>query len=140
MRHESCEVAVAGNPGAALGNCKRRMLCVYDELSRCRNEPAQVQDALQVIGTRDDDAALRLCTNLLNCRDRNSRRSWRCVYPGISNDPYEPDRNQHAERERLGSVDHVFEPAAMSRVGLFVRTMGVHQEVYIRHQQGSSSA
>jgi hypothetical protein len=31
---------------------------------------------------------------------------------------YESDRNQHAERERPRSVDHVFEPAAMSRVGL----------------------
>jgi hypothetical protein len=46
VRHESGEVTVAGNPGAAFGNCKRRVLCVRDELSGCRNEPAQFQDAL----------------------------------------------------------------------------------------------
>lgn len=140
MRHESCEVAVAGNPGAAFGNCKRRVLSVRDQFSRCRNDAAQFQHALQVTGIRDDHAALRLCAYLLDCRNRNLRWSWRCVYAGIRDDPYEPDRNQYAERERLRSVDHVFKPAAMSRVGPFVCTMRVHEEVYVRHQQGSSPA
>jgi hypothetical protein len=40
-----------------------------------------------VIGIRHDHAALRLCADLLDCRDRNLSRSWRCVYPGIRNDP-----------------------------------------------------
>jgi hypothetical protein len=139
VRRESGEVTVAGNPRAAFCNCKRRVLGVRDEFSGCRNEPAQFQDAFQVIGTGDDHAALRLRVDLLDCRDRNLRRSWPCVYPGVRNDPYEPDCNQHAERERLRSIHHVFEPAAMNRVGLFVRTMSVHQDVYVRHQQGSSS-
>ena len=140
VRRESSEVTVAGNPRAAFCNCKRRVLCVRDEFSGCRNEPAQFQDALQVIRTWDDYAALRLRADLLDCRDRNLRWSWPCVYSGVRNNPYEPDCHQHAERERLRAVHHVFEPAAMSRVGLFVRTMSVYQEVYVRHQQGSSSA
>jgi len=139
VRHESGEVTVAGNPGAAFGNCKRRVLCVRDELSGCRNEPAQLQDALQVIRTRDDHAALRPRADFLDCSNRNLRRSGRWVYPGVRNHSYEPDRNQHAKRDRPRSIHYIFEPAAMSRVGLFVRTMGVHQEIYVRHQQGNSS-
>jgi hypothetical protein len=50
VRRESGEVTVAGNPRGAFCNCQRRVLCVRDEFSGCRNEPSQFQDALQVMG------------------------------------------------------------------------------------------
>jgi hypothetical protein len=140
VARESGEVTVAGYPCAAFCNCKRRVLCVCDEFSGCRNQPAQFQEALEVIETRHHDAALRLRADLLDCRDRNLRRGRRCVYPWVRNDPDESQCNQHAERERLRSVHHVFEPSAMSRMGFFVRTMSVYQDVYVRHQHITSSA
>ena len=140
VRRESGEVTVARNPCAALGDCKRRVLCVRGELSGCGNEPAQFQDSIQMIGTGEDHMALRMRTYFVDCRDRRAGRSGRCEYPGVGHDPYEPDCNQNAERDRLASIHYIFKPTAMSRVRLFVRTMGVHQEIYVRHQQKSSSA
>ncbi len=137
---ELCEVAVAGNLGASFGDGKRRVLRVGDELSCCRNEPAQFQDVVQVMGTRDDHSALRVCAELFDRSNRNPGRGWRCVDSGVRYDAQESDRNQYTERERLRSVEPVFEPAAIGRVGLFVGAMGIHQHVYVRHQHGSSSA
>jgi hypothetical protein len=69
MRLESGEITVTGNPRAAFGDCKRRALCVRDEFSDCRSESAQLQDALKMVGARDDQAALRLGPDFLDCRD-----------------------------------------------------------------------
>jgi len=140
MRRESGKVAVAGNPGTAFCDCKHCVLCVRNQLPGCRNEPAHFQDALQVIRPRDDHAALPPRADLFDCRDRNLSWAGCCVYPGVRDDSQEPDRDQHAQRDRPRSIHKIFKPAAMSRMGFFIGAMGVYEQIYVRHQQGSSSA
>ena len=133
VRLKAGKIAVAGDPDAALGDRQRGVLRVCDEFARRTRRTTESRHIVEMGRRGHREAAARMRRHLL---DDERHRKW-CrvrIDPWMCDDPDEPHGDEHAQRERLSTVDKGLQPPRLCFVPGFVPTMRVDEDVHVGHQ------
>jgi len=139
VRREPREVTIPRDPGAPLRNRQRGVLCVGNHLAGGAGRPAELGHVREMPHPRRREATARMAGQLLDRGDGNGQGSRVGVDTWAGYDPEEPHGHQHAEGERLRTIDCPSQPVRIRLMPRLVLPVGVDEDVDVGHQHRQRS-
>lgn len=129
---ETRVVAIGGYPLAAAFNSQCGEKGIRNEVAFDIGGLAQVTKDVPVAGTRIDDRARRLVTQLYCERQGFVHAAWRIEHVRVSDDSQEAAQHQIGQAVGIVRVDQVFKPFAIWMMVRRILTVGVDEHIDVK--------